>query len=67
LNLKAPVQYGLLMGAAGGPVKVERDGGEYPPGAVGGEVPGRQVRQRSGFEVGVDLLEGSGQRDRGAR
>ncbi len=43
------------MGAAGGPVKVERDGGEYQPGAVGGEVLGRQVRQRPGFEVGVDL------------
>ncbi len=47
------------MGAAGGPVKVERDGGEYQPGAVGGEVPGRQVRQRPGFEVGVDLPDRS--------
>ena len=41
-------------GSAG---EVECDHGDDEPGAVRGEHPGGQVRERPRFEVGVDLLD----------
>lgn len=42
---------------SGGTGEVERDDREDEPGGVGGEHPGRQVRQRGVFEVGVNPLD----------
>jgi hypothetical protein len=45
---------GQCAGGAGG---VERDRGQHQPGGVRRELPRGQVGQRSGLEVGVDLLD----------
>lgn len=37
--------------------EVGRGSREHEPGAVGGELPGEQVRQRGALEVGVDLFD----------
>ena len=42
---------------AGGAGQVVRDGGDGEPGGVGGELPGRQVRERSVGAVGEELLD----------
>ena len=42
---------------SGGAGEVERDRGQHQPGGFGGEFPRRQVRQRTVFEIGVDLLD----------
>ena len=42
---------------AGGAGEVERDRGADQPGAVGPEVPGRQMRERTVLQVRDDLLD----------
>ena len=41
----------------GGAGEVERDHRQHQPGGVGGELPGRQVRQGGVLQVGVDLFD----------
>jgi hypothetical protein len=41
----------------GGAGEVERDHGEHEPGAVRGEHPGRQMRERAALQIGVDLFD----------
>ena len=42
---------------ASGAGQVECDGRQHQPGGVGGELAGRQVRQRGVLQIGVDLLD----------
>ncbi len=46
--------FGQGAGSAG---EVVRDGGQGEPGGVRGELPRGQMRERTGFEVGDDMLD----------